>query len=276
MARRRFVAPAREAVDRAVFAHPAFASYAAHFDLLTDASWPTLDTLNARFGDRTHPTSGAPLRFMPQSQQLLADGLHYERRILERGVIATRERNWHDLFNALVWIEHPALKAAMNVRQVADIDRAGPGRRTRAQYALTQFDEAGAIVVLRDAALLEAWDRHDWRSLFAAWRAQATHVVVVGHALLEHLVAQRQDLVAKTIVITGSVDVRSAVRCAASAIEGGEALDDPQRPRPLPLCGIPGWHEGNEAPEFIAASPCFAPTRSGAGVRPRGEPLAVD
>lgn len=274
MARRRFVAPAREAVDPAAFSHPAFAPYAAHLDLLAAPDWPSIEALNDRLGARTHPSSGVPLAFVAQSQALLADGLHYEQRILERGAIATRERNWHDLLNALVWIEHGAIKAAMNARQVADVARVGPAQRTRAQYALTQFDEAGAIVVARDDGIVAHWDRHEWSAMFSRWRDAPARVIVLGHAILEHLLAARDDLVAKSVVAIGT-DAARALAHVAHAIADGAALDDPQSLRPLPLCGIPGWHACNEAPGFIASAPCFAPARSGGGIRPRGAPIAA-
>lgn len=277
MTRRRFVAPAREAVSPAVFDHPAFAPYAVHLDLLRGAAWPSLGALNELLAGALHPRTGAPLAFVPQTQALLSDGLHYEQRIHDRGEIATRERNWHDLLNALAWIVFGSIKAAMNVRQVEDLAAAGPARRTRSQYALTQFDEAGAIVSMRDASLLAAWDRHDWTQLFehgrAAWLGRETRVVVVGHALLEHLLAGRDDLVAKALVVTGPAP--SSLARVAAAIASGAALDDPQSSRPLPLCGIPGWHPGNDAPGFQAAQACFSPARSGAGIRPRGVPIAT-
>jgi len=131
-----------------------------------------------------------PLRFVEQTPALLADGLHYEQRIYQRGEIATRVDNWHDLFNALMWIERAPLKAALNARQSGDVAVIGHAERTRAQCALTHFDEGGSIVLLRDAALLALWDAHDWRGLFwrerAAWSDGRAQVIVIGHALLEH------------------------------------------------------------------------------------------
>lgn len=275
MPRRRFIAPRREAVDASVFEHPAFAPYAGHLDLLR-GPWPALDALNERFAGAAHPASGVPLRFVAQSQALLRDGLHYEQRIHDRGEIATREHNWHDLLNALAWLEFRETKGAMNQRQVADIARTGPSHRTRAQYALTQFDEAGAVVVLRDDSLLGAWDRHDWHAVFAdgasQWRSGAARVVVFGHALLEHLLADRVDLVARCVVVLAPC-VEAATAVVAGAIASGEALADPQALRPLPLCGLPGWHPGNAEPGFHAEMPCFAPARSGEGIRPRGAAL---
>ena len=48
MAKRRFEAPAREAVDRAVFEHPAFAPYRFELDLLTVEQWRDVLKVKAR------------------------------------------------------------------------------------------------------------------------------------------------------------------------------------------------------------------------------------
>jgi len=175
-------------------------------------------------------------RFHAQDAALLDDGLHYEMRIAERSELATRERNPHDLFNALVWLRHPQLKHALNARQVADIARVGPKQRTRGQCALTHFDEAGAIVWLTDASLLPLWDAHDWPALFldrgASW-GESIAVTVFGHALVEHVWNGNDLPVAKALVAQvpalpihrgageGAVirrrsDAESAVRPAAS------------------------------------------------------------
>ena len=204
MARQRFVAPARNEVPRERFDAPIFAGFERHSALLSAPAWPTLDAMNAALGAARHPHSGVALRFVEQTQTLLADGLHYEARIRERGEIATRADNWHDLFNALMWIEHLPLKAALNLRQAADVVQAG-SQRTRAQCAQTHFDEAGAIVVLRDAALLDAWDAHDWRALFfdhaQAWCNGEAYVIVFGHALLEHALQAEPVHTAKCLAV---------------------------------------------------------------------------
>lgn len=147
--RRRFIAPARAEVDPCAFVHPLFAGLDAYAPLLHGAQWPTVQALDAQLA--------LPGRHLvEQDEALLADGLHYELRIGRQGRIATRACNWHDLFNALVWARHPAIKQALNRRQCLHIAAMGPGRRNRAQAALTQFDETGVIVRVRDAAVLEA------------------------------------------------------------------------------------------------------------------------
>jgi len=257
----RFVAPAREAVDPAVFMRPPLSQWNEFADLLRD-DWPSVAQLNARLRD-------ASIRFVAQTPELLADGLHYEQRIFERGEIATRERNWHDLLNALAWLRYPQLKRALNARQVAEIAKAGPKSRTRAQCALTHFDEGGIVVAVCDAALLASWDAHDWHGLFwrerGAWSDGRIQAMVFGHALLEHALESTKLLTGKAlaVVMAQNTNVENAADAVAAAIAGGEILNDPQELRPLPLSGIPGWHPDNGDEGFYRTAACFRPLRAG-------------
>lgn len=258
--KRRFIAPPRGEVDPARFEHPLYAGYARFADWMRGDAWPGIDALNAAMPlpDR---------RFTAQDRALLADGLHYESRIGERGLIATRAENWHDLFNSMVWCRWPGLKLALNARQCLHIAEMGPMQRNRAQYALTQFDEAGVIVRVRDPALIPAWDAHDWLALFHAqsdaWSRGGIAIAgVIGHALLEHALAPGQFIVGKALVVQGDGDDEACVARVASAIAAGEVLDDPLELRPLPLAGVPGWFEGQDA-EFYREAACFQPVRAG-------------
>jgi hypothetical protein len=259
----RYLAPARGAVDPAVFGRAPLASWHEYADLLEGSAWPSVDALCARL------PAAADIRFAAQTRALLADGLHYEERIARRGEVATREHNWHDLFNALVWLRYPAIKRALNARQVAEIAVVGAKQRSRAQCALTHFDEAGVLVGLRDPALLARWDAHDWHGLFwrrrAAWTDGAVELAVFGHALLEHALTPGKLLVGKAMVFVldegqGAGELEAA---CARAIDGGQGLRDPQELRPLPLSGIPGWHEDGGHEAFYRSAGCFRPLREG-------------
>ncbi|MFK2931944.1 DUF3025 domain-containing protein [Dyella agri] len=262
MKKTRYVAPAREAVDPQVFGRMPLAAWREHAGLIEGRDWPSVEVLNA-----CRPT-GMRERFVAQTRELLADGLHYEQRIAERGDIATRESNWHDLFNALAWLRHPALKRALNARQMAEIARMGPKQRSRAQYALTHFDEAGVVVALCDPALLALWDVHDWHGLFwrerAAWLDGRIQVELFGHALLEHALTPGQLLLGKALVVAGpAISPVAAVDAGAQAIREGKVLCDPLELRPLPLAGVPGWHPDNEREVFCSEAACFRPVRAG-------------
>jgi hypothetical protein len=262
----RFVAPAREHVDPVVFTRPPLSHWREFAGLLEGSAWPDVAALNAH---AQNAANGKMPQFVAQTPELLRDNLHYEVRIAQRGQIATRERNWHDLLNALVWLRFPALKAALNARQTAEIARIGAKQRSRAQCALTHFDEAGIVVVLRDAALLAIWDAHDWHGLFwrerAAWRDGRIGVAVFGHALLEHALKPQQLLVGKALVVmqqSGNGN-NAAIDTVAGAIARSALLNDPQELRPLPLSGITSWHAENESENFYREAPCFCALRTG-------------
>lgn len=257
-ARRRFVPPPRGQVEAACFDHPLLAPFARWRGLLGGPRWPDMATLNAAV-----PVQGC--RFVAQDAALLADGLHYEQRIAQ-GRIATREANWHDLFNALVWGRYTAIKQALNARQCTAIAQMGPRSRNAAQQALTQFDESGLVVRLRDRVLLAAWDAHDWRTLFvdhaAAWQRGDIGVAAgFGHALLEQCLLPGRRLVGKALVVVADDDAE-AVAAVAAAIGNGRVLQQASELRPLPLAGIPGWHPSQDA-AFYADAGYFRPLRDG-------------
>ncbi len=259
MSKRRFVAPARADVPPACFGQPIFADYRAFMPWLLAEDWPDCAQL-----DQAMPI--ATRYFVPQTRELLADGLHYEARIAQQGAIATRMANWHDLFNAMVWCRWPAVKQAINARQYGHIGEMGPKIRNRAQYALTQFDEAGVIVRLRRRELLPLWDAHDWPALFyqhaTAWQCGDIAIAaVIGHALMEHALSPGTFMVGKAIVVQDE-DAEAAVQIASEAIASGQCLQDPLELRPLPLSGIPGWHAG-QSEAFYRSAACFQPCREG-------------
>ena len=254
--KRRFVAPPRAAVGPSVFEQPLYRALADFHGLLTDDGWPSIAHLN----DVLAPEGK---RFVPQDEALLSDGLHYEARIAVQGRIATRACNWHDLFNALVWARHPTIKQALNARQCEDLAVLGPALRSRAQAALTQFDETGVIVRVRDPALLAAWDAHDWPQWFAptVWADGTVAVAaVVGHALMEQGLLPGRLLVGKCLVVVDGDD-DAAVARTARAIGEGRVLQDPLELRPLPLAGIPGWQ--SDRMDVMAQSDYFRPLRTG-------------
>lgn len=262
----RFIAPAREGLEARLFDQPIFDALEADRDLLLSPEWPALGRLNDRVAGLQHAITGQAIRLVAPEE---AGDENYESRIFRSGEIATRADNWHDLFNALVWKRFPRIKSALNQAQVRDMDAVGSLQRTRRQAALTQFDEAGAIVVLRDAGLLAAWDRHDWPALFLqrrdAWTDGGVRLHVFGHALFEHALNPAMLLVGKCIVLVAAEGM-SAERIdgqVAGAIESHRCLLDPQDLRPLPLAGIPGWHRALQDADFYRNQPCFRPLRPG-------------
>lgn len=263
----RFVPPPRHCLPSNAFDQPVFADHRPWRGLLEGPEWPDLTMVNEAISAR-HADTGDAITFVDAAH---VDGEHYESRIFSSGQVATRTGNWHDLFNALAWARCPAIKSALNRRQVDDLAVVGPRTRTRAQQALTHFDEAGIVVVLHDAAVLAAWDRHDWTTLFLAhheaWHDGRIQWCLVGHAVLEHALDPAMWLVAKALVFdAGDVPTAALERAAidhrtASLLHAGDGLNDPQQLRPLPVSGIPGWRAQVQDAAFYRDAPCFRPRR---------------
>ncbi len=147
---------------------------------------------------------GRRIRFVPPQ----ADGLTYERRIGERGEVETRPGDWHDFFNALVWLTFPHAKLALGARHG---QAAAPGGKARGaeRDALTHFDECGIVVVSSMPELLDLLRGFRWRALFAERRAdvrRAMRFFVFGHATYAQLLDPFRGLTAKAVLHTVADD----------------------------------------------------------------------
>src|SRR5437899_1957841 len=81
------------------------------------ADWPDhhqLDDLIVRHA--IIAGGGKPLRLVAPPSSSGTSQLTYEARCFLTGELETREKNWHDLFNTLVWLTFPRTKALLNSR----------------------------------------------------------------------------------------------------------------------------------------------------------------
>lgn len=245
------------------------ADHAGVFDLAWDAALAEVNRLAAA-------RLPAGLCFAEQDAALAADGLSYEQRIGERGLIAMRRDSLHDLYGALMWLQWPCTKWAIHQAQLDGIRAVGPKQRTRRQQALTHIDEAGTVLISADRALIEALQAHDWLGLLTERRAQweRAQVYVIGHALFELRHCRPHDLQASKVIAVHLCDAgwqlldatqRLAMldRRVAQAIASGQAAADPKDQSTLPLAAVPAWDTRNHDPEFIATAPCFRPRPAG-------------
>lgn len=194
-----------------------------------------------------------------------AAGTPYELHVWRSGEVPTRRCEkgaWHDLFNALAWLAFPAAKGRLNRLQAAAIERDGVGpRRGGLRDAATLFDESGAIVLTRNAAIAAALRERRWHELFVASRARfaaEARVLVFGHALLEKLRAPYKSACAHALVIdadAGDVDAALAARLDARTLRAGAFA-------PLPVLGVPGWWPANEDASFYDDTAVFRAARN--------------
>ena len=213
------------------------------------------------------PTSGGGvlLRFVAAA----AGGMSYERSIFETGCVPTRPGNWHDAFNALVWLRFPSIKAALNARHVRA--QCAESSRGAARDAATLFDESGVIVASADASLTEALRAHRWRQVFVERRSdleRSLRFVVFGHAVYDQLRAPFFGLCGKALFVSMSAPALVSPRLlsqlddhVAGRLADPAFLATPRDLSPLPLLGIPGVTEASEDPAYYDDLRQFRPVR---------------
>jgi len=258
---------------------PMFEPLRAHGGTLAGPDWPTLAAMQAAL-DARGVTGGGGLLLrvvaqMPRTARTLEE--RYEARIYLAGELAVRERNWHDLFNVLVWLAFPRAKAAINARHYrALLDQAAHGQANRgpAQDALTLFDEGGVIVASSEPGLLAAVRGFEWKRLF--WQKRSRVVsnmrwLLFGHAIYEKALAPFVGITGRGVLMDvdaafhalplatqmAELDVRLAL-----LIEDAESFESPRDLSPAPVLGVPGWWPDNRVASFYDNTDYFRPGRS--------------
>lgn len=211
--------------------------------------------------------NGQTIRFVTPP----ADGLVYENRIWQSGEVATRPDNWHDFFNALVWMTFPQTKQALIASHVQAMTPTGEARGM-VRDALTHFDECGIVVLSSDPLLLDLLRTFQWKALFVERRAAViSHMrfVIFGHATYEQMLKPFRGLTAKAILYdVDTAWLNSSAAAQIAAVDRRLAADlvsgrytRPRDFQPLPLLGIPGVTPENESPTYYDDVWQFRPGR---------------
>jgi hypothetical protein len=212
---------------------------------------------------------GSVLRFVAPDSAAIG----YEERIFTYGEVVTRPDNWHDFFNALVWMRFARSKAALNALHVRIMRRGNAGSgRGPVRDAATQFDESGIVVASADSSLLDLLARRSWRELFWVRRADVVknmRFLVFGHGLYDALHAPFYRMCARaaTVKVEREVIDRDVVaQCAHvdTILAQRFAAEGAWYPRPrallaLPVLGIPGVTAESECAEYYADTGQFRP-----------------
>jgi len=249
---------------------PIFAALVPLLRCLPPDRFPRYDELNALATPSVASGGGAPIRFVPP-----AACAQYETHVFETGEVQTRPDNWHDLFNALVWLAFPRTKAVVNRHHCEEI-RARRGERLRgtARDVLTLFDEGGIVVAAADAELVALLRAYSWKELFWRRRAEVLRSMrfyVFGHAIYEKALEPYKGVTAKALivdVVAGLFDAPLGQQLAeldtraADYFSGAQALASTRTLPPLPILGIPGWDPSNDREEYYDDAAQFRPGRS--------------
>lgn len=241
---------------------------------LAPAGFPRHDDLNALTRPSLVSGGGEPIRFVPPASVREASA-PYEVRIFETGEVQTRPDNWHDLFNALVWLAFPKTKAVLNRHHYEQIAaRRAERQRGTARDVLTLFDEGGVVVGVADAKLSALLRECKWKELFWKHRADVRRCMrfhVFGHAIYEKALEPYKGVTAKALIADVALELLEAPTerqladldaRAAHYFSGPPALASTRSLPPLPVLGIPGWEPANEREDYYDDVSQFRPRRT--------------
>jgi hypothetical protein len=261
---------------------PFFAPLAPWLARLPAGRFPGLDDCNALLAQQQPAItvhSGLPLRFVAQAVGKLPFAAQYEPRCYLKGEVQTRADNWHDLFNALVWLAYPRSKAAINARHYRSLT-AGEARavgegqasqRGKGRDMLTLLDESGVVVPCADPELAGLLRDFQWKELFWQRRGgllEAMGFYLYGHGLYEKALRPYVGMTGQGLILTverGFFGWPLARRLAhldemlADFLAAGEL--SPRDLTPVPLLGVPGWSEQSAGENFYGDSGYFRPGR---------------
>ena len=215
---------------------------------LDPGCFPDCEQLNALLPDGLVSEAGHAIQFVPSTE--LGDDT-YEHRIYTTGRISTRPNNWHDLFNAMIWMQFPAMKTAMNNLHYNTLSQQSEGSRGPLRDALTLFDECGVIVFSNRFDILNLLAERDWKTAFQSpVFNDNVKLAISGHAMLEKYLSPYKSITAKALYVYVNPDFFDATRQEqlatldkdiATRALSGELLTSPACLTPLPLAGLPGW-----------------------------------
>ncbi len=208
------------------------------------------------------------LGFAPAPEQKLS-AVEYETRIVSHHELIVAD-NWHDLFNACIWLTFPKTKRVISELHVA-LGAGEANRRPRRRDVLTLFDESGVLLVCEPSRCAEFErfnETHQWKTMFverrSEWLAQAKPMLF-GHGALEQLATNwHRGLTAKAqwVPLANEASLEAIDAFVSAQIADNAMLRGSERRIPLPLLGVPGWFAENEASACYDDVSVFRPARS--------------
>ena len=238
--------------------------------------FPNRAVLNALLDDSHLNAAGQAIRFVAPDSASRDEA--YEARIFRCGEIATREHNWHDLFNALAWLTMPRTKRELN-RLHCEHALGQSGSRGAVRDALTLFDESGVLIACSDASLAELLADFQWQALFVQRRTDLQRYMrffVLGHALQEQMLRPYAGVTGKALILDCDAafmhrplpeQLCELDERTAQWISRPGALASTRALSPLPLLGIPGWDPANAEASYYDNTHVFRTGRRNAQVR---------
>ena len=233
--------------------------------------WPGCQGLLALFDKPIILSSGLTLDMKAQDKSLPFPEMAYEERIYKSGIISTREQNWHDLFNALIWLLFPKTKTLFNSLHMQELAKQANKKRTPCRDVITHIDESGVIITSSNNQLLEALKNHQWQAAFVQSRALWSQsslpksktpqigAFIFGHGMYEKAFKPFIGFTGKAYCIKVDKDFYQQDKMTQYAILDTLLHHDikyQQTPltsnvlSPLPILGVPGWSADNKLASY--------------------------
>jgi hypothetical protein len=236
--------------------------------------WPSCEALESLFPHEIKNLNNKRIKFVPQSPSENFSAVAYEEVIFNTGKVPTRTKSWHDVFGAVIWSLFPKTKALINKLHHDDIKQNGKVERSTLRNALTLFDECGVLLITQNTEIVDQLRQHQWQQAFIEnrelWGKTSEDGVIpfqFGHANYEMLTKPYSGLTGKWLHIDTSAELaglplnvqyRLVDEKLSEKIAKG-CLNDNKELSPLPLLGVPGWHELNEDPNYYDDTNYFRP-----------------
>lgn len=249
------------------------------FAQLEGDSFPGIEEWNALLA-RHYPditvNNGCSLHFVPQEAGKQGFESQYEPRCYLTGEVQTRPDNWHDFFNALVWLTFPKAKAAINRRHylaLANQLGSGDSQRGGVRDMATLLDESGVIVVTANSELAELLRTFLWKDLFWQRREQVREGMgfyIFGHGLYEKALQPYVGMTGQGLILCVPDEFFGwTLHAQLNYLDArvAEYLDDPEHClssrelHPVPLLGVPGWATENNNAVYYDNTSYFRPGR---------------
>ena len=252
-----------------------FAPLRAAGSKLPAIGWPDVALLDAMAvnSGRLVNAQGQQIRFVAQAGKPENLETSFEGRTFLKGEVQVRAFDWHDLFNALVWMTFPTAKAVINARHYESMAAGEGGQRPPQRDALTLFDEDGIVILSSDPTLLDLVRSFRWKELFWNRRSEVTQnmrFLLFGHALYQKALNPFIGMTAKGILIGVSPaffewplqsQIAQADRQLALYLLDGGEFGKGRDLAPLPVLGVPNWWKDNVAEAFYDNIGYFRPGR---------------
>ena len=256
--------------------NPTFLRQSAIYDTIEKAAcyhtnlndWPSLEMLRQQFKENNHA-------IIPVAQDEKPTKIedHYEPRIFLKYELQTRTENWHDFFNAMVWLTFRNTKSILNeLHYHAAIKRKAGTNRSAIENAITLFDECGIIIISDNEQLLEMIRQHQWKELFIKNKDSFNKEMfcfVFGHAMYEKALSPYIGMTCQALLINSTDLINYCKKNSLADIDNYIAdywknrnIASTNDLSAFPLLGIPGLHEENSEASFYDNSDYFRPLKN--------------